>query len=393
MQLLEGIRVLDLARVVSGPFCAMTLGDLGAEVIKVEVPKVGDELRTFLPIVDGESFSFNNTNRNKFSITLDLRKQEAIEVFKRLVMTADIIVENYRPGVTQRLGIDYDTVKQWKPDIIYASISGFGQEGPYKTRAAYDVITQAMSGLMSITGYPDGTPTKVGVSMTDFLTALFNSVSILAALHHRDVTGEGQYIDTAMLDSGVAVLEGAIPTYTLTGEIQPRLGNRHPAGPIHNVFHCKDGDILLASPNQKAWTNICKLMGHEELLEDERYETMAKRKIMIDSVEGYVQDYLKDLTVEEALKNLMDIGFPCGPILNIKQVVEDPQIKFRRMVREFPHEKLGKVYMQGYPSHFSTANTEIKKLAPKLGEDTDRYLKEVGYTDEEIAELKKKDIF
>lgn len=385
---LSGIKVLDLTRVLAGPYCTMLLADMGAEVVKLEKPNHGDDSREYGPFVKGESAYFMSVNRNKKSITLNLKSSEGKEIFKKLIKHFDVVVENFRPGVMEKMGLGYEVLKNINPKIIYASCSGFGHSGPYKDRPAYDAIIQAMGGLMSITGFPGGKPTRVGASIADIVTGIFCAVGILAALIKRNVTDEGEMVDVAMLDSIVAILENAIARYEVTGQIPEPLGNRHPSIFPFESFEAKDGDIMIAAGNDELWAKLCRAMGREELIEDPRFKTNKLRGENHDDMKKILDQIIKEKSVEEWIKILDEAGVPCSPINTIDKVVNHPQVLARDMIIEVSHKVAGKIKLPGCPIKF--ANSKISYTpAPVLGEHTEEILKELlEMKDEEISKLR-----
>jgi CoA:oxalate CoA-transferase len=389
-QALEGIKVLDLTRVLAGPYCTMILADLGAEVIKIEIPGKGDDSRQFGPYVNGESAYFMSINRNKKSMTLNLKKQEAKDLLLEMVKKADVIVENYRPGTMEKLGLGYDKLKEVNPKLIYAAASGFGHSGPYSKRPAYDAIVQAMGGIMSITGQKGGKPTRVGPSIGDITAGLFTTIGILAALNYRNETGKGQKVDVAMLDCQVAILENAIARYFVNGVSPEPAGNRHTSIVPFEPFETSDGEIMVAAGNDVLWSKLCKELGVEELIDDERFKTNPLRNENYDELRPLLAERFKTKTTEEWKELLTKSGVPNGPINKIEHVVKDPQVLAREMVVEVDHKVAGKTKLPGVPIKMSETQGTVRDAAPLLGEHTEKILKEfAGLTDEKIEELKK----
>ncbi|TYP47436.1 CaiB/BaiF CoA transferase family protein [Thermosediminibacter litoriperuensis] len=385
---LSGIKVLDLSRVLAGPYCGMILADLGAYVVKIERPGRGDDSREFGPFVNGESAYFMSINRNKKSVTLNLKSPEGKEIFKELVKHFDVVVENFRPGTMEKLGLGYDVLKKINSRLIYAASSGFGYTGPYRERPAYDAIIQAMGGLMSITGFPGGKPTRVGASIADIATGMFCAIGVLAALVKRQVTGEGDMVDVAMLDSVVALLENAIARYEVTGELPKPLGNRHPSIFPFESFEAQDGDIIIAAGNDELWAKLCRAIGKEELANDPRFRTNQLRGQNYNEMKKILDDIIKTKTVEEWIKILEDAGVPCSPINTIDRVVQHPQVLARDMIVKVRHAVAGEIKMPGCPIKFASENPKIGP-APILAEHTEEVLKEfLGIGDEELARLK-----
>lgn len=388
-QALENIRVLDLTRVLAGPYATMILGDLGADIIKIEMPGTGDDSRAFGPYVNNESAYFMSLNRNKRSITLNLKSEKGKEVFIEMVKKADVLVENFRPGTMEKLGLGYDYLSTINPRLIYAASSGYGHTGPYSKRAAYDAVVQAMGGIMSITGQKDGKFTRVGTSIADINSGLFTAIGILAALNSRHVTGKGQKVDVAMLDALVAILENAIARYVVTGEVPKPGGNRHPSIVPFEPFETSDGEVVVAVGNDTLWAKFCQVIGREELINDERFKTNPLRNKNYDELRPLIAESMKKKTTAEWLKLLDEAGVPNGPINTIDKVLEDPQIKARDMIVEIEHPVAGKLKVPGVPIKLSATPGSIRTPAPVLGQHTEEILKELlGYDDEKIQSLR-----
>ncbi len=391
---LEGLKILDLTRVLAGPYCTMVLGDLGADVIKIEQPGKGDDSRQFGPYVNGESAYFMSINRNKRSMTLNLKKPEAKELFFELIKEVDVVVENYRPGTMEKLGLGYDVLKEVNPKIIYAASSGFGHTGPYSKRPAYDGVVQAMGGIMSITGQKGGKPTRVGPSMGDITAGLFTAIGILAAVNYRNETGEGQKVDVSMLDCQVAILENALARYFATGVSPKPAGNRHSTIVPFEPFETSDGEIMIAVGNDNLWRKYCTEIGHPEMTDDERFKTNPLRGENYDILRLTLGGIMQEDTTESWYKRLTEAGIPCGPINNIEMVTKDPQVKERDMIVEVDHEIAGKTKLPGVPIKMSETQGTIRKAAPVLGEDTEEILKELlNKDDKAIESLKEAGIF
>ena len=387
---LEGIRVLDMTRVLAGPYATMILSDLGADVIKIERPEGGDMARGTGPFIDGESSYFLSLNRGKRSVVLDLKTQRGIDVFLELAQECDVLVENFVPGVMDRLDLGYDVVKERNPRIIYTSVSGFGQTGPYQHRPALDVIVQGMGGIMSITGEPGGRPIRPGASIGDIVAGLFTAIGILAALQEREKSGLGQRIDVAMMDCQVALLENAFARYFATGEIPKPLGTRHPVTTPFQAFETKDSYITVAFVGgaKDQWPLFCAAIDRVGLIDDERFRTSWSRTQHYDELIPILIEVMKRKTSEDWLRELSEAGIPCGPINNIEQVAKDPQISARNMIAELPHPKVGSVRVVNTPIKLSRTVAGAEKPAPALGEHTKPVLKELlGLKDEEIDEL------
>lgn len=393
-QALEGIKVLDLSRVLAGPYGTMILGDMGADIIKVEMPKKGDDSRQFGPYIHGESAYFMSINRNKRSITLDLKKEEAKKIIYAMVKKVDVIVENFRPGTMEKLGLGYETLKELNPRLIYASASGFGHWGPFSDRASYDGVVQAMGGMMSITGEANGKPTRIGPSIGDLAAGIFTALGILAALQYRNKTGVGQKVDVAMLDCQVALLENAITRYVVTGEIPKPAGNRHASIVPFEPFETKDGELVVAIGNDTLWKTFCQVINRNELIYHEKYKTNPLRCENYQELRPIIAEAMKKNTTKEWQSILDDKGIPNGPINTVDKVVNHPQVLARDMIVEVEHPIGGALKMAGIPIKMDKTQGKIRMPAPLLGQHTEEILKEVlGLSEDEIMELKQQDIF
>jgi len=390
MKPLAGVRVLDLTQAYSGPFCTMHLADHGAEVIKIERPGVGDQCRGWGPFVNDYSGYFAYINRNKKGITLDLEKQEGKEVLKKLIEKADVICENYRVGTMEKLGFDYETMKAINPKIIYASISGFGLNGPLKDRRCYDIVAQAMSGMMSVTGFPER-PTKIGPSVGDNYSGSYLCIGILMALFQREKTGEGQRLDVAMLDTLYSVMENLVVEYTIAGKVPERVGNIDPSIAPFDSFRAKDGEFVMGCGTNKLWATICKLMGREELIDDPRYDSNAKRcDNYLPDIKDAIEAWSMTKTLVELEELIAGAGIPFGNILNLKEISDHPQIAARNMLWDVYDTGMQQtVRIPGTPIKIHGQLDAASKSAPLLGEDTEQILKElVGVSDEEYNKLR-----
>ena len=390
---LKGIRVLDLTRILAGPYATMILRDLGAEVIKIEQPGVGDEARDFGPFKNDFSLYFMSVNRGKKSVTLNLKSPRGKELFLQLVKGSDILVENFRPGTMEKLGLDYESLKEHHPSLLYAACSGFGQTGPYAMRGAYDMIIQGMGGIISITGEPDRPPVRVGTSIGDITSALFTAIGILSALRHRDQTGEGQLIDVGMLDCQVAILENAMVRYFSTGDIPRPLGRRHPAITPFEVFESADGYVVIAIGNNELWRKFCEHVGHPELIDDDRFNTNALRTENHESLFPILAEIMCRRTTDAWVEALEAIGVPCGPVNTVDKVANDPQVLARDMIAEIEHDTTGTVQIPGIPIKLSETPGQIDAPAPNLGEHTSEVLTGLlGLEAEEVNQLKQNGI-
>jgi CoA:oxalate CoA-transferase len=387
---LRGIRVLDLTWVLAGPFASMILGDLGAEVIKVERPPYGDVARTTGPIVNGESCYFFSINRGKKSVCLDLKAERGRELFLRLVGLSDVLMENFTPGTMDKLGLGYDVLQKHNPRLIYSATSGFGQTGPERLRPALDIVVQGMGGVMSITGEPDGPPLRPGLSLGDIAAGLYTAIGVLAALHERERSGQGQMIDIAMLDCQVAILENAFIRYFATGELPKPIGSRHPLATPFQAFPTSDGWIVLALSwgVENQWELFCATIGRMDLIDDPRFDTPALRTEHHAELEPILNEAMRQKTTSEWLEEFDAIGLPCGPLNNIAQAAEQPQVVARRMLVEVEHPRIGRLKLPDTPVKLSRTPGGIKGPSPALGQDTYEVLSSLlGLSAEEMAEL------
>lgn len=390
---LAGIRIIDFTRALAGPYCTMLLADMGAEVVKIEMPGAGDDSRGWgPPFVGSESAFYLSINRNKKSIALDLKNESARAIALRLISTADVVVEGNRPGVMKRLGLDYETVKEQSPAIIYCSVSAFGQTGPYAERAGYDQVLQGYGGIMGLTGEPDGQPLKVGISITDLTTGMFAAIGIVTALYHRQQTGRGQYIDTAMLDGQVSWLTYQAQSYWATGEVPKRAGSGHGLIVPYQAFQTADGFINIAVGNDNLWRSFCRVMGLEHLTNDARYATNPVRVENRAELLGIIKPILEAQPSAHWIGLLDGAGIPCGPIYTVDQVFADPQVLAREMVTQVEHPAYGMINVLGFPIKFSETPGRVATAPPTLGEHTDEVLKSLGLTDAEMKLLRNKKI-
>jgi crotonobetainyl-CoA:carnitine CoA-transferase CaiB-like acyl-CoA transferase len=398
---LDGIRVLDLSRVLAGPWASQTLADMGAEVIKIERPGAGDDTRGWGPpyAKDGagndtsEAAYYLAANRGKKSLTVDITQPEGQAVLRDLAKTADVVIENFKVGGLAKYGLDYAGLKQVNPKLVYCSITGFGQDGPYAKRAGYDFMIQAMGGLMSLTGAPDdmpgGQPMKVGVAVADIFTGLYATIGILAALRHRDQTGEGQYIDLALLDVQTAILANQAMNYLTTGKAPGRLGNAHPNIVPYEAFATKDGYIILAVGNDSQFASFCKVAGLAGLPGDARFATNRSRVAHRDDLVPMVRDAMKTKTTDDWIDILEAANVPCGPINTLDRVFDNPQVKHRDTVRHLAHPVAGTVPSVANPLKFSATPIMDETAPPTLGQHSDEILRDVaGLSDDQIAKLR-----
>ena len=391
---LKGIRVLDLTRILAGPFAAMILGDLGAEVIKVERPGGGDGARGNGPFLgDGYSSYFMGVNRNKRSITLDLAHPRGKQILLELVKLSDVLMENFVPGAMSRLGLDYQVVAKHNPSIVFASISGFGQTGPYAHRPALDVIVQGMGGIMSITGEPDGGPVRVGASIGDLAGSLYCTIGILAALQERATSGQGQMLDISLLECQMAILENAFERYFATGDVPVRLGTRHPAYTPFQAFETKDGWIVVAIAGAEQWSLLCTAIGQVDLLDNEHFASVWLRTQHYQELEPILSAAMRQKTTAEWLKELTALNVPCGPVNSIEQVAQDPQVVYRGAITEITHPVLGRVKAVNSPLRLSRNPVVVEGPAPDLGQHTQEVLMGLlGMTAQELDELRQEKV-
>src|SRR5437764_3518689 len=370
---LSDVVIIDLSRVLAGPHCTMILGDLGATVIKVEQPGKGDDTRHFgPPYIAGESAYYLGLNRNKQSILLDFSTAEGKERLLKLLSTATVLVENFRPGALERQGLGYEALRTINPGLIYCSISGYGQTGPYALRPGYDFVAQAESGLMSVTGEIDGDPQRVGSPVGDVSAGVYACIAILAALRVRDRTGKGQYIDISLLETTMSMLSNVASNHLISGEEAPRYGNGHPNIVPYQAFRTSDGHVVVSCGNDRLYLALCRLLGREDLASDPRFATNPQRVRNRGELVPVLQEAFLQRTTDEWLPELRAVGIPCGPINSVSQIFNDPHIQARGYVWECDHPKAGKIKLAGSPMHFSETPARLYKAPPLLGEDDEK---------------------
>ena len=379
---LAGLKVVDITHMLAGPYCTWLLGALGADVVKIERPGHGDYTRGLDPKLGGESLYFLSVNRNKRSLTLDLKSEAGVRVVRELAARADILVENNRPGVMTRLGLDYPALEPINPKLIYASISGFGQTGPYRERPAFDAVIQAMSGMMSITGEPDRPPSRVGASIGDMTASLFAAVGILSALQERHRTGRGVFVDVAMLDAQLALLENAFARYLNTGDIPQRIGSRHPLVTPFQAFATADDALVVCCETEAQWHSLCKAAQRQDLVDDPRFSDGNARTRHHAALEPLLMGVFLTKTRKTWIELLSAADVPCGPVNSIADIAADPQVDARQMTVQ-----VGAGKFAAQPVRMASVDPRNERPAPKLGEHTAEVLREIGYTDREIEAL------
>jgi crotonobetainyl-CoA:carnitine CoA-transferase CaiB-like acyl-CoA transferase len=393
---LDGLRIFDLSRILAGPTCTQLLGDLGAEVLKIERPGAGDDTRKWGPpyIKDadgadtGESAYYISSNRNKRSVAIDIARPEGQALARRMIATCDVVIENFKVGDVARYGLSWADLKDEFPRLVYCSITGFGQTGPYAPRAGYDMLAQGLGGIMSVTGEPDRPPMKVGVGIADIMCGMYATVAILAALRHRDRTGEGQYIDLALLDSQVAWLANVGLNYLTSGKVPQRVGNEHPNIVPYNVLPTADGYVILAVGNDAQFARFCAFAGAPELARDPRFATNAERVRNRVALYALLPDLLRRKSQSDWVQGLAPLGVPCSPVNTVDQVFADPQVQSRDMRITVPHPLSGTVDLIGNPLKLSATPVTYRRPPPTLGQHTDEVLRELGLGDADIAALR-----
>ncbi len=388
---LSHVKILDLTRFLAGPYCTVLLADMGAEVIKIETPGGGDDARNQGTVIKGESWYFVGMNRNKKGMTLDLKTKEGKEIFLRLVERSDVVVENFRPGVMRNFGLDYEALKKVNPGIIYCGISGFGKDGPYHLRPAFDFIAQGVSGFMSVTGFPDREPVRTGIPISDSVAGIYGAYGILVALMARQRTGKGQEIQTSLVDGMISVLSFQADRYFGTGKVAERAGNDHPVSCPYGTFKALDGYINIAPAGQPMWERLARALGLKDLIADPRFQTNDLRRQNRKELNEIVNGMTSKRKMAEWIEYLNKQGVPCGPIYNLAQTFEDPQVKHQEMVVEV-EQPTGKVKALGFPVKFSDTPAGIRRPAPQLGQHNEEILAELGYSREKIKELKAKGV-
>lgn len=386
---LENIRVVDLTRTLAGPFCTMMLGDMGADVVKIEEPERGDETRGWTPFWNGESTQFVSFNRNKRSVSVNLKEKEGVEIIHALTSRADVMTESFRAGALDRMGLGYEAISKIKPDIIYCSISGYGRTGPMAQKPGYDLLIQAYSGLMNLTGDPDGMPMRVGFSLVDLFTGMMAFGSIMTALYHRQQTGQGQWIEAALLDGQVAALSYHAAAYLATGNEPQRMGSGHPSLVPYQSFPASDGFFIVGVANQGLWTRFCNGIGRPDLLEDPRFLTNDDRVTHRSECVQVLSEIFQADTVAHWVEVITEAGVPCGPINRVSDVVADPQVLARGMIADITHPNVPDLRVPGSPLKLTETPPSVRHHPPLLGQHNREVLEELGYASTEIARLEK----
>jgi crotonobetainyl-CoA:carnitine CoA-transferase CaiB-like acyl-CoA transferase len=390
MKPLDDLFVVDLSRILSGPVCTMLLADMGAEVIKVEPPPAGDDSRQWgPPFIGGISTYFLSINRNKKSLGLNLKTEQGRSILWKLIERADVLIENFRPGVLDKLGFGYAAVAKANPRAVYCSISGFGQTGPYRDRPGYDVIAQGEAGMMDLTGYPDGPPAKLGASLADIVAGLYAVNGILLALLARHKTGTGQHVDVSLLDGMVSTLTYHALIYLTTGRSPRRMGTRHPSIVPYECFQASDGYVNIAVTNQKQWENFCRILGLSEIAADPRFETMKARLAHYDELRAMIDRIVSKMTRADAIARMSEVGIPAGPINTVGEIMDDPHIHAREMVVELTHPEYGPFRTLGVPIKLSGTPGSAESAPPRFGEHNRQILTRLGYSAEEIDQAAK----
>jgi crotonobetainyl-CoA:carnitine CoA-transferase CaiB-like acyl-CoA transferase len=390
---LDGLRVVELARTLAGPYCGMLLADMGAEVIKVEQASVGDETRGYSPPeMNGESSYYLSLNRNKKGITANLKTKEGQQIVKRLVGESDVLIENFRYGAMEKFGLNYDVLKKINPRLVYCAVTGFGRTGPMKDEPGYDLLLQGFGGIMSVTGETDRLPMRVGFSVVDLTTGIYASNAILLALLVREKTGQGQYVETSLMESIISLQSYHAQAVFATGQAPKRFGTGHPNIVPYQVFETKDGYIIIAVPNDWLWKKMCDALGLKILRDDPRFATNADRVAYREKLIPLMMDFISTKKSSEILTKLKDAGIPCGPVNDIAQALAHPQVSHRGMIQEVEHPTIGTLKVLGIPMKLSETPGAIRMPPPLLGQHTREVLLDLGYSNNDVTHLKKKGV-
>jgi crotonobetainyl-CoA:carnitine CoA-transferase CaiB-like acyl-CoA transferase len=389
---LDKIKVVDLTRTLAGPFCTMLMGDMGAEVIKIEEPTGGDETRKWTPFVNGESTQFLTFNRNKRSLSVNLKEPEGLKIVQDLAADADVMIESFRAGTLERLGLGYEAIKKTNPGVVYCSISGYGRTGPMADMPGYDLLIQAYSGLMSLTGEPDGSPLRIGFSLVDLFTGMMAYGTILTALRQRDQTGHGQWVESALLDGQVAALSYHATGFMGTGVEPKRMGSGHPSLVPYQSFSGSDGQFIIGCANQGLWERMCRAIGQNGMLDDPRYTTNTDRVDHRAECVGELSTLFATNTTNHWVDLIVEAGVPCGPINTVADVVSNPQVLARNMIAEVDHPNVPNLKFPGSPLKLTDSPATIRRVPPLLGQHNDEILEEAGYSPEKISDLKERGV-
>ncbi|MBC8281861.1 MAG: CoA transferase [Chloroflexi bacterium] len=389
---LDKIKVVDLTRTLAGPFCTMLMGDMGAEVVKIEEPTGGDETRKWTPFWNGESTQFLTFNRNKRSLAVNLKEPEGLKIVKDMAADADVMIESFRAGTLDRMGLGYDEIKKTNPGLVYCSISGYGRTGPMSDMPGYDLLIQAYSGLMNLTGNPDGSPLRIGFSLVDLFTGMMAYGTILTALRQKDQTGKGQWVEAALLDGQVAALSYHATGFLGTGVEPTRMGSGHPSLVPYQAFTSKNGQFIIGCANQGLWERMCTAIGQDGMLKDPRYtdntERVAHRSECVDELNAVFATNTTDHWVDR----IVEAGVPCGPINTVSDVVNNPQVLARNMIAEVEHPSIPNLKFPNSPLKLTDSPATIRRVPPSLGQHNEEILMEAGYPPEIIADLKERGV-
>ncbi len=389
---LDNIKVVDLTRTLAGPFCTMLMGDMGAEVVKIEEPTAGDETRKWTPFVNGESCQFLTFNRNKRSLAVNLKEPEGLKIVKDLAADADVVIESFRAGTLDRMGLGYDEVKKTNPGVVYCSISGYGRTGPMADMPGYDLLIQAYSGLMSLTGDPDGSPLRIGFSLVDLFTGMMAYGTILTALRQRDQTGKGQWVESALLDGQVAALSYHATGFMGTGVEPTRMGSGHPSLVPYQSFSSSNGQFIIGCANQGLWERMCRAIGQDAMLEDSRYTTNTDRVDHRAECVGALNEVFMQNTTDHWVGLIVEAGVPCGPINTVSDVVSNPQVLARDMIATVDHPNVPGLKFPASPLKLTDSPATIRRVPPLLGQHNEEILGEAGYSPEKIADFKERGV-